>query len=98
MAQNNQSRRIINNDDDVYESNRNPVARSVENCFYQFLVNFELSPDDENYDQLIQINPDRLEGEPCKYYADCAGKMAQNEEKTMYINFSHLSNFPHEDP
>ena len=40
MAQNNQSRRIINNDDDVYESNRNPVARSVENCFYQFLVKY----------------------------------------------------------
>jgi len=60
-------------------------------------TSFELSPDDENYDQLIQVNPDRLEGEPLKYYAEYAGKMAQNEEKTMYINFSHLSNFPHED-
>jgi hypothetical protein len=39
MAQiNNMARRIINNDDDVFESNRNPMARKIENSFYQFLV------------------------------------------------------------
>ena len=30
---------------------------------------------------------------PLKYYQEMAQKMSQNEEKTMYINFSHLSHF-----
>lgn len=35
---------------------------------------------------------------PLKYYSEVAKKMSQNEEKTMYVNFSHLSHFQHEDP
>ena len=38
MAQiNNMTRRIINNDDDVFDSNRNPMARKIENSFFHFL-------------------------------------------------------------
>jgi DNA replicative helicase MCM subunit Mcm2 (Cdc46/Mcm family) len=35
---------------------------------------------------------------PLKYYQEVAQKMSQNEDKTMYVNFSHLSHFQHEDP
>lgn len=92
------ARRIINNDDEVFDSNRNQVGRTVENNFYNFLVNFELRPDDENYQALKDICPDRNEGEALKYYAEYAQKMSQNEEKTMYVDFSHISSFEHEDP
>ena len=57
-----------------------------------------LQPDDENYELLKENLPDRNDNEPLKYYAEYAQKMSQNEEKTMYINFSHLSHFEHEDP
>ena len=32
------NRRIINNDDEVFDSNRNPIAQKVESNFYQFLT------------------------------------------------------------
>jgi len=38
MAQNNMTRRIINNDDEVFEMNRNPTGRKIEANFYHFLV------------------------------------------------------------
>ena len=38
MAQINQTRRIVNNDDEVYEENRNPMGKRVEQAFYDFLV------------------------------------------------------------
>lgn len=60
--------------------------------FFAFF-SYELRPDDENYEQLKDMFVDRNEDEPLKYYAEYAQKMAQNEEKTMYVNFSHLSNF-----
>jgi hypothetical protein len=53
MAQNNMTRRI-NNEDEVFEVNRNPTGRKIENNFYQFLVSYELRPDDENYEQLAE--------------------------------------------
>lgn len=42
--------------------------------------------------------PEHNDNEPLKYYAEVAQKMSQNEEKTMYVNFSHLSNYQHDDP
>jgi len=75
------TRRIINNDDEVFEMNRNPTGRKIEQNFYQFLVNYELRPDDENYDQLAEQFMDmedrvgdRRRGHdmPLKYYQEMA--------------------------
>ena len=41
---------------------------------------------------------DHNEGEPIRYYLHQANKMRENERVTMYIDYDHISNFPHEDP
>lgn len=38
MAQNLMNKHIINRDDEVYDTNRNPIAQKVESNFYQFLT------------------------------------------------------------
>ena len=41
---------------------------------------------------------DLEEGQPIRYYVHQAQKMREQEKVTMYIDFSHLSSFPHDDP
>lgn len=43
------NRNISNNDDDVYNINQNRIGINIENDFFYFLLNFELSPNDPNY-------------------------------------------------
>ena len=39
-----------------------------------------------------------IPGEPIKFYVQYAQRMAQEERKTMYIDFNHLISYDHSDP
>lgn len=43
------NRIISNNDEDVFNINQNRIGINIENDFFNFLLNFELSEDDPNY-------------------------------------------------
>jgi hypothetical protein len=85
------------NDDQVYQNEINQLGKQIENNFYHFLVNFELNPEDPNYDQYADGFADKQDGEPIKYYQKTAERMREQEKVTMYIDFSHLSQFNHRD-
>jgi len=38
------------------------------------------------------------EGQPIRYYIQKAERLKQDEKMTMYVDFYHLSNYPHDDP
>lgn len=90
--------RITNNEEEVYEAQRSQLGTKIENDFLEFLANFELNPNDENYkeygDGLMDVN----EGEPIRYYVHQAQKLREQERVTMWVDFAHLTSFEHSDP
>ena len=61
-----------------------------------FLCRFVLSPEDPNYEAYAD-----LDDEPnaqIRYYQRLAETLKAEEQKTLYVDFTHLSSFAWEDP
>jgi len=70
-------------------------------CFLKLLFScnsFELGPNDPSYNEytrgFLEIEPNQ----PIRYYVMQAERMKQQENVTMFIDFSHLTSFNHQDP
>lgn len=62
------------------------------NCF-----SFQLDPSDPNYAQYADGVVDHQEGQPIFFYQWKANEMRDQEKNTMYVDFHHLANHPHND-
>jgi len=58
------------------------------------IVSFVLSPDDPNYEAYA----DHEDESAIRYYVRQAEKLKAEEQKTLYVDFSHMSSYQWEDP
>jgi len=59
------------------------------------LNSFTLSENDPNYSAYAEGIYSLHDGQPIHYYQHKAEKLNQDDKMTMYVDFYHLSNFPH---
>lgn len=86
------------NDEEVYETQKNQIGKNVQNCFFNFLANYELKQDDPNFDNYLQAVGADDPNAKLLYYVHKAQRMRDEEKNTMEVDFRHLNDYPHADP
>lgn len=62
------------------------------------MFSYELHPNDPTYNEYSRGFLELENNQSIKYYQFQAEKMREQENVTMYIDFTHLTSFEHQDP
>jgi hypothetical protein len=56
------------NNEEIYISNSDQLQKNIENNFFNFLTNFVLNAEDQNYIAYAEQILDKQDGQPINYY------------------------------
>lgn len=72
------------------------MGKRIATEFYNFLSNFTLSEDDPNFEAYAGMEEEV--NAQIYYYVRASEDIKNNESRTMYVDFTHMSSYQWQDP